>query len=112
MLTACGSPTDESGSKSEEISHKPQAVVNVTAAVDIIQTRCATCHSATPTDDMFKAAPGNVMFDSLEQIRKLAPRIRARAVDAETMPFMNKTQMTEQERSIVGQWIKAGASPQ
>jgi len=112
MLTACGSPTDESSSKSEEISREPQAVVDATAALDIIQTRCATCHSATPTDDMFRAAPGNAMFDSLEQIQKLAPRIRARAVDAKTMPFMNKTQMTEQERSIVGQWIKAGAPSQ
>jgi len=108
MLTACGSSTDESASKSEAIAGEPQAVVDAVAAIDIIQTRCATCHSATPTDDMFRAAPGNVMFDSLEQMQRSAARIRARAVDTQTMPFMNKTQMTEQERSIVGQWIKAG----
>lgn len=107
VLTACGSSTDESASKSEVVAREPQAV-DAAAAIDIIQTRCVVCHSANPTDDMFKVAPGNVMFDSLAQIQKSAARIRARAVDAKTMPFMNKTKMTEQERSIVGQWIKAG----
>jgi len=111
-LTACGSSTDESTSKSEAITSEPQAVVDAATAIDIIQTRCTTCHSASPTDDIFRAAPGNVMFDSLEQIQKSAARIRARAVDTQTMPFMNKTQMTEQERSIVGQWIKADTPAQ
>jgi len=108
-LTACGSPTDNNGAEPEEATQEPPAVTDVTATVNIIKTRCGTCHSANPTDDMFKVAPGNVMFDSVEEIQKSAARIRARAVDTQTMPFMNKTNMTDQERSIVGQWIKAGA---
>ena len=78
----------------------------------IISNRCTTCHSAQPTDDVFKVAPSNVMFDTLEQMQRYAARIHARAVATQTMPFMNKTQMTAEERSLVGAWIKAGAPTQ
>ena len=69
-----------------------------------MQQRCAACHSSHPTDDVFKTAPAGVMFDDPAQIEKWAARIKARAVDSKDMPFMNKTHITEEERSILGQW--------
>ena len=78
-------------------------------AQTIISQRCASCHSANASDDIFKVAPGGVMLDSLAQMQQWAPRIKARTVDSNDMPFMNKTQMTDEERATVGQWIATGA---
>ena len=78
--------------------------VSSAAAIQIVQQRCAACHSSHPTDDVFKTAPAGVMFDDPAQIEKWAARIKARAVDSKDMPFMNKTHITEEERSILGQW--------
>lgn len=77
----------------------------------IFQRRCTPCHSSTPTDDVFKAAPGGLTFDSSEHIISLASRIRLRVVEARTMPFANKTGMTDEEREIVRRWVDQGARP-
>ena len=78
-------------------------------AITIVQQRCASCHSASPSDDVFTVAPGGVMLDSLAEIQQWAPRIKARTVDATDMPFMNKTGMSDAERALLGQWIANGA---
>lgn len=83
--------------------------VGFARAQEIIVKRCASCHAAVPTDDVFKVAPNNVVFDSAAQIQAMAPRILERAVKTSTMPFVNKTQMTEAERAELGAWIAAGA---
>ncbi|MEM6301840.1 MAG: urate hydroxylase PuuD [Pseudomonadota bacterium] len=75
----------------------------------IISERCATCHAAAPTDDVFAVAPGGVMLDTVEQMVQWAPRIKARSIDSHDMPFMNKTNMTDEERATVALWIAAGA---
>jgi uncharacterized membrane protein len=75
----------------------------------IVARRCRPCHSATPTDHTFPAAPLGVMLDTPEQIRRMAPRIEVRAVEQKSMPFMNKTQITDDERAILAGWIAAGA---
>ena len=75
----------------------------------IIQERCSSCHSASPSDDVFKVAPAGVMFDELNAIQQWAPRIKARTIDAPDMPFMNKTQMTRDEREYLALWIAKGA---
>lgn len=81
-------------------------------AADIMAKRCAPCHSSNPTDDQFKVAPVNVRFDKPDEIQLMAPRIRARAVDSDQMPFNNKTAMTDQERAELGRWIVDGAKLQ
>lgn len=78
----------------------------------IIQTRCVSCHSATPTEPMFPVAPTGVMFDSPAQILLLAPRIKERAVVTKTMPFINKTGMADDERELLGRWVDEGAHGQ
>ncbi|SFP80142.1 Uncharacterized membrane protein [Geopseudomonas sagittaria] len=80
-----------------------------TAVRAVIQARCSTCHSAQPSSTLFSSAPAGVMFDSAEQIRQLAPKIHAQAVASQIMPLGNITQMTEQERELLGAWIASGA---
>ena len=74
-------------------------------ALAIVQQRCVSCHSATPSDEVFTVAPGGVMLDSVSEIRQWAPRIKARTLDASDMPFMNKTAMTGLERAQLGEWL-------
>jgi len=75
----------------------------------VIDRRCASCHSSQPSDLSFGVAPGGVMFDTPEQIRAHAERIRARAVLTRTMPPANKTHITELERAIIARWVAGGA---
>ena len=75
----------------------------------VIQERCAVCHSAKPTSPLFSAAPGGVMFDTPQQIQQQAARIQAQAVTTQIMPLGNITQMTQQERDLIGAWISQGA---
>jgi uncharacterized membrane protein len=75
----------------------------------ILQARCTTCHSTAPTDDVFAVSPGGLTLDSLLDMQQWAPRIKARSVDSEDMPLLNKTGMTDAERLLVSGWIDAGA---
>lgn len=76
----------------------------------VINRRCLQCHSQYPTDDVFKAAPNGVMYDTPEEIARYAPRIRERAVVQQTMPLGNKTGITHDERAALDRWISAGAT--
>lgn len=76
----------------------------------IIDARCHPCHAAQTTEPMFPAAPNGVMFDLPEQVQRMAPRIKERAVVTKTMPFINKTQMSDDERALLGQWLDQGAA--
>jgi uncharacterized membrane protein len=78
----------------------------------VIQARCVQCHSATPTDDQWPAAPNGVMYDTPEQIKAMADKIMTRAVRTKTMPQGNKTGMTDEERTVLKRWILQGAKTQ
>jgi uncharacterized membrane protein len=78
-------------------------------AQEIIGTRCLRCHSEHPGDDVFHSAPNGVMFDTPEEIRTFAPKIKYRVYDLANMPFNNKTQITDQERAELAAWVAGGA---
>jgi len=83
--------------------------VDLAKVKTIIESRCSTCHSRTPSDDVFKVAPGGVAFDDLQTMSRWASRIKARSIDSHDMPLMNKTEMTLQERQYLEQWYRQGA---
>ena len=89
-----------------------EGTVTFARAQEIIVQRCISCHSSHPTDDVFKVAPNNVVFDTPEQIRLMRDRILQRAVQQRTMPLVNKTKMTDMERAELGAWLEAGAKLQ
>jgi uncharacterized membrane protein len=86
-----------------------QATVDFDKVHGVIQARCAVCHSAKPTSPLFSTAPAGVMFDTPTQIQQQAARIQAQAVASQIMPLGNITQMTQQERDLIGTWINQGA---
>ncbi|TLX63412.1 hypothetical protein DN820_11450 [Stutzerimonas nosocomialis] len=76
---------------------------------EVIHERCTVCHSANPTSPLFSAAPGGVMLDTPEQMRQQAAKIHAQSVASQIMPLGNITQMTQEERDLLGAWIDQGA---
>ena len=75
----------------------------------VIRQRCMSCHAAKPTDENFEAAPAGLAFDKDGAIRANAQRIYAQTVLSDAMPLGNVTQMTAEERALVGRWVRAGA---
>ena len=75
----------------------------------VIARRCAPCHSSAPTYPGIPTAPAGVVFDTPEQIQSRSQRILERAVTTRTMPLGNLTGVTDAERELLGQWVRAGA---
>lgn len=76
----------------------------------IVQARCVTCHQPKTTHPMFPAPPNGVLLDTPEAISKHAARIFFRTVETKTMPLANLTDMTEEERRVIGTWFAQGAN--
>jgi uncharacterized membrane protein len=98
------------------IAIAPKPVVRPVGAVDdfakvqtVMSQRCVSCHSASPTQPGFAAAPAGIMFDSANQIHQYAPRIYQQAVQLKNMPIANLTNITDAERATIGAWFEAGA---
>ncbi len=79
-------------------------------AYAIVAAHCAACHSATPSHAAFSTAPGGVMFDTIEEIKRAKDRIYSQSVASHIMPLGNSTEMTQDERDLLGRWIANGAN--
>ncbi|WP_207481166.1 urate hydroxylase PuuD [Arenibaculum pallidiluteum] len=75
----------------------------------VVQRRCAGCHAARPSHEGFDAPPKGVVLETAAAIAAQAPAIYAQAVATEAMPLGNVTEMTVDERALLGRWIAQGA---
>ena len=75
----------------------------------VIAERCVACHARQPTQEGIAAPPQGVMLETPQQIRRWAAKINEVAVVRQTMPAGNLTQITEEERALLGAWFAAGA---
>ncbi len=75
----------------------------------ILTARCVPCHSRQPSQPGFLAPPKNLVFENPQQIQAAAGLIHAQTVTARIMPLGNLTQMTEDERALIGRWFRQGA---
>ena len=87
-----------------------QAAVAFTAVQSVIAENCTVCHSQAPTHEAFPQAPKGFMLDTPTQIATQAERIYTQTVVSRAMPLGNITEITEQERALIGQWFQAGAA--
>jgi uncharacterized membrane protein len=87
-------------------SARPVSYAEARAVVD---RRCVECHSERNTNRAFPIAPQGVMFDTAQQMKQYAERIETRVVVERTMPIVNMSGMTEDERRVLGRWVKTGA---
>jgi uncharacterized membrane protein len=86
-----------------------QASVSFSQVQPMIAQRCQPCHSATPTQPGFVAAPQGITFDTPDQIVSRAQQIYQQAVVTKNMPFGNLTNITQAERDTLGAWVQSGA---
>jgi uncharacterized membrane protein len=85
------------------------AGLDVTAAHNVIASRCSMCHMGEPVWAGIQAPPKGVVLDSPDNIRRHARLIEINAVRSDAMPPGNITQMTATERQVLAAWLAAGA---
>lgn len=76
----------------------------------IVNQRCVECHSDKPTQPGFATAPSGMLLQTPELIRKNATKVYLQSVQLKAMPLGNLTNMTDEERAIIGAWYEAGAN--
>jgi uncharacterized membrane protein len=86
------------------------AAPDFTRVQAIVAQRCASCHSAQPTQPGFATAPAGIKFDTPELIHQNAAKINQQAVVLKAMPIGNMTNITPEERAELGAWFAAGAN--
>ena len=73
--------------------------------VEIVEARCAVCHSSHPVWQGIGVAPKDVLLDTRQNIAREADAIRLQAVIAQSMPPNNITEITPQERAVLARWL-------
>lgn len=84
------------------------ANVDTARALTILQSRCVGCHAEKPTFTGIVAPPAGVRLDHPDEIRRNAARALPQ-VQNRVMPLGNLTQMTDEERKVMTDWLSAGA---
>ncbi len=82
--------------------------ISYTEIYNIFQERCVSCHSSSPTDDVYTAPPNGIVYDTPQDMVKKAEQIMQRVVITKTMPQNNKTGITPEEREAIRCWIEQG----
>jgi uncharacterized membrane protein len=100
-LSGAGPRETVSGGRAEKL--------DVKAAQGAILSRCSMCHMNEPVWPGIHGPPHGVVLDSPENMHRHARLIDVQAVRSSAMPPGNVTQMTPQERAVVGAWLAAGA---
>ena len=67
----------------------------------LVQQRCVLCHNAQVQNK-------GIELDRPELIRKNAMALHQQAVVLKAMPLNNATQITDEERALLGRWFDAG----
>jgi uncharacterized membrane protein len=73
----------------------------------LMRTHCVMCHAAKPTHESVREAPKNISLETIADVRKHTARIYAQTVQTSAMPLGNQTGMTDEERVMLGRWLRA-----
>jgi len=68
----------------------------------IFERRCSMCHNPA-------LAQKNVVLTTPERIKQHSQAVYQQVVVLKLMPFNNATQITDEERALIGRWYQAGA---
>lgn len=83
------------------------AAVDIGQVQKVVTAHCVQCHAAKPS--LMPTPAKGIMLDTPDQIRSHAQAIYQQVVVAKAMPLGNMTNMTEDERAVIGKWFEAGA---
>jgi uncharacterized membrane protein len=88
--------------KPVEASSAAPAPVTSAQVQAVLNERCTGCHGA-------QVQMKNIRLDTPEALRVQAQNVYQQAVVTRQMPLNNATQITEDERQLIGRWYQAGA---
>lgn len=71
----------------------------------VVTNRCTGCHSSEPSLIGLVEAPKGVMLESPDDLRRHAEAMHRQAIASQVMPPGNLTEMTDDERALLGRWI-------
>jgi uncharacterized membrane protein len=101
LLSSAGPVGEQAGSG---------APVRFAMVEEIVTSRCSMCHAGEPVWDGLATAPKGVRLDSAEAIARHAREIGLQAVATHAMPpGGNITEISDADRQVLADWIKAGA---
>ena len=80
--------------------------ISDTDVLVIVHKHCTTCHAAKPTHESFREPPKNIILESVADLKKHAAVVYAQTVQGRAMPLGNQTEMSDDERATLGQWLK------
>jgi uncharacterized membrane protein len=72
---------------------------------DIVISRCSMCHAKEPVWSGITVPPKGVLLDTTARIKANAREIATAAVWSNAMPPSNVTDITAEEREVLGAWV-------
>ncbi len=76
------------------------------AVNDIVQGRCAMCHSSEPYYEGIEQAPRNVVLESKNAVANNAYQIYVQSGISDAMPPANVSYMEPEERALIVEWYR------
>jgi uncharacterized membrane protein len=86
---------------------KAAAAADIGQVQKIVQARCVQCHAAQPS--LMPTPAKGIMLETPEAIRSHAQAVYQQVVVTKAMPLGNMTNITDDERALIGKWFEAGA---
>jgi uncharacterized membrane protein len=86
---------------------KAAAAVDIGQVQKIVEARCVQCHAAKPS--LMPTPAKGIMLETPEAIRSHAQTVYQQVVVTKAMPLGNMTNITDDERAVIGKWFEAGA---
>ena len=90
----------------ETLALDAQQVITDQQVHSIVMTHCAGCHAARPTAAGYTAPPKGVILETLSDVQRYKAQVYAQSVSSQAMPVGNMTEMTLEERAILGHWLE------
>lgn len=85
--------------------------VKLSEVMQVVAARCVACHSSEPSLMALTEAPKGVLLESPEHLRQHVAAIHQQAIATQIMPLGNLTQMTPDERALLGRWLAQQQAP-
>jgi len=101
--------TPSTGSTNTSDTAVAPIAVSFAQVQTIMEQRCVGCHAESPEHPGFYSAPLGIKLETKEDIIKQAQKIYQQSVVTKAMPLGNLTKMLDEERELLGQWVKGGA---
>ena len=83
------------------------AAVDIGQVQKVVTAHCVQCHAAKPS--LMPTPAKGILLDTPDQIRTHAQAVYQQVVVTKAMPLGNMTNITDDERAVIGKWFEAGA---